>query len=810
MTYLIRTSLFAALLTFILAACNTARGPADELRLEPTGDHCDVELSNGDSIKGAIDNADPGATICLSAGEYTEPDALIIQEMHGMSLLGAGSDQVTIVREGGSYGLQVRQSDDVTLQGFTLSDADNSSFGYGLKLELSDGLHVQDVHATDNARTGIDLNTTDNAVLQDVVAIGNGGAGIAIRNSEGVNVSNAETESNSWGGLALWAPTGETLTNLEITDSTFSNEPVGIFAQHPGTFDAIHITGNSFAENAVQLVDETGVPALALEDILTENSFDRAAVVRSSSIQVPAIFSSIQDAIDAADASQTVEVLAGTYEEDLTVDVANLKLEGPNAGTPATEPRADEAVIEGLINVGANEDGVTIDGFTVEGRANLRGLEVTVSNNIFVGDGNQNGPATQSSAPDRANSFVISNNSLSNYNQALQLDGDAETSSLVVSGNHISNSARAIQTFASLHDGPVGDSEEEAGLIVDNTIVNNDEGIRLATGGFDVHRNVIDGNDGYGMRVGFTDSEGLTNATCNWWGAADGPSGYADGSGDGVIQEADEVVQFAPWSVTADAEEPCEGGLPVVTELEADPNPAPIDEDIEVDAELEGVLDITVVQYSLDGGATWEQVNTAGTEVTVKFTIDGEPEPTVLDVCVRGSYDGVTFGDAECILVAVFDPTAGFVTGGGWIESPEGAYVADPDLTGRANFGFVSRYQRGRSEPDGNTQFQFRAADLSFRSTSYDWLVISGHRAQFKGEGTINGSGDYGFLLTAIDSDLTPSTDVDKFRIKIWDRATDEIVYDNQMGKSDTGDDATELGGGSIMIHSGGGGGPNR
>lgn len=92
-------------------------------------------------------------------------------------------------------------------------------------------------------------------------------------------------------------------------------------------------------------------------------------------------------------------------------------------------------------------------------------------------------------------------------------------------------------------------------------------------------------------------------------------------------------------------------------------------------------------------------------------------------------------------------------------------------------------------------------ADLHFHSTSYQWLVIAGPKAQFKGVGTINGEGEYGFMLTAVDEALTPSRDVDLFRIKIWDRTTDEVVYDNQMGESDDGDAATAIGGGSIVIH---------
>ncbi len=145
--------------------------------------------------------------------------------------------------------------------------------------------------------------------------------------------------------------------------------------------------------------------------------------------------------------------------------------------------------------------------------------------------------------------------------------------------------------------------------------------------------------------------------------------------------------------------------------------------------------------------------------------------------------------------VVIYDPNGGFVTGGGWINSPAGAYTPDPSLTGKATFGFVSKYQKGANVPTGNTEFQFKVANLNFKSTSYQWLVIAGSKAQFKGVGTINGAGEYGFMLTAIDG--SP----DKFRIKIWDMATGEIVYDNMLGAADTDDPITAIGGGSIVIH---------
>jgi HYR domain/Galactose oxidase, central domain len=153
--------------------------------------------------------------------------------------------------------------------------------------------------------------------------------------------------------------------------------------------------------------------------------------------------------------------------------------------------------------------------------------------------------------------------------------------------------------------------------------------------------------------------------------------------------------------------------------------------------------------------------------------------------------------------VVVYDPNGGFVTGGGWINSAAGAYAANPSLTGQANFGFVSKYQKGATVPTGQTQFQFQVANLNFQSTAYQWLVISGgFKAQYKGSGTINGAGNYGFILTAIDGELKGGGGSDKFRIKIWDNATGKAVYDNQLGATDSADPTTVIAGGSIVIHS--------
>jgi len=167
----------------------------------------------------------------------------------------------------------------------------------------------------------------------------------------------------------------------------------------------------------------------------------------------------------------------------------------------------------------------------------------------------------------------------------------------------------------------------------------------------------------------------------------------------------------------------------------------------------------------------------------------------VYDLCLTVN-DGALDSEPVCTLAVVYDPSAGFVTGGGWINSPAGAYKADPNLSGQATFGFVSKYKKGAQVPTGTTQFQFDVAGFSLYSETYEWLVVnqSGTNAQFKGSGLINGTAApngsaYAFMLWA--GDGSPDT----FRIKIWweDAAGEHDVYDNGAAQA--------IGAGNIVVH---------
>ena len=174
--------------------------------------------------------------------------------------------------------------------------------------------------------------------------------------------------------------------------------------------------------------------------------------------------------------------------------------------------------------------------------------------------------------------------------------------------------------------------------------------------------------------------------------------------------------------------------------------------------------------------------------------------PGIYTVTVQVSDDDGATGSAQFLYVVVYDPAGGFVTGGGLIDSQAGAYVPDPSVAGRAQFAFISKYQKGASIPQGTTSFRFNAADFVFASTSYEWLVVSGAKATYKGRGTVNGAGDYGFLLSTVDGDSQAVPGPDRLRLKVWDRAAGTVIYDNQLGAADDAPAATTIAAGAITV----------
>lgn len=154
--------------------------------------------------------------------------------------------------------------------------------------------------------------------------------------------------------------------------------------------------------------------------------------------------------------------------------------------------------------------------------------------------------------------------------------------------------------------------------------------------------------------------------------------------------------------------------------------------------------------------------------------------------------DGDSDSEVGYGRVVVYDAAAGWVTGGGWVESAVGAYNAA--ATGsKLTFTVDARYTSATTIT-GRLDFKVSGGRLDFRSTTLDWMVISSGVARLQGRGTLNGAGDYAFEIIAVDGSST-----DAVRIRVWNATTNAVVFDSKPGAAT--DATTSLSGGSFQIH---------
>jgi hypothetical protein len=121
-------------------------------------------------------------------------------------------------------------------------------------------------------------------------------------------------------------------------------------------------------------------------------------------------------------------------------------------------------------------------------------------------------------------------------------------------------------------------------------------------------------------------------------------------------------------------------------------------------------------------------------------------------------------------------------------------------MTGQVAFGFASNYFKNATNPKGETELVFKDGGVEFNAVNYDVLVVdpTKSKATYKGLGKtiINGveQSGYAFLMVVIDG-KTPTNlnGTDRIRIKIYNKNTNAIIYDNQPGDPDDADPITPV-----------------
>jgi hypothetical protein len=207
-----------------------------------------------------------------------------------------------------------------------------------------------------------------------------------------------------------------------------------------------------------------------------------------------------------------------------------------------------------------------------------------------------------------------------------------------------------------------------------------------------------------------------------------------------------------------------------------------------------GATDFT---WALSGGGT-----IAGGQGRESVQINWGNTPGIYQLSVTYGNGLSCSEQTSARTVVVYDAGAGFVTGGGWFDSPRNPARPYMQAAGKANFNIKAKYKQG-DEVEGQTKLELKAGNLDFRSNAHDKmrLIVSGNTANYTGQGTINGKGQYGFLLAATDGKFQGRKEVDKLRMKIWDVATGKVVYDNQEGGGEAAAATAAISGGAITIH---------
>jgi len=315
-------------------------------------------------------------------------------------------------------------------------------------------------------------------------------------------------------------------------------------------------------------------------------------------------YGTIQAAIDDATAGDTINVAAGTYNEDLTVDKANLTLKSKEGKDNTTIQLVDGVGIdiqgtgnnftlgggEGhgfaiksgtsttfeiqLANApsdveisyneidttgnatmgisvgaaGASNLRVTNNTFVAEdGDGSIWGpklVNVTISNNTFTGPTSPaSGYAVELAGVTATSPSIISANTITSYSMGIAIFNGEGTSDLTISNNTISECNVGIRIG---QYSPSTNGDMTTVSITGNTLKDNTTGLRIDDGAnvkasqFTVHLNNFEGNT-TGLDNQHTTE--VVNAEDNWWGDDSGPSGEGTGTGDAVSTNVD----YDPW-----------------------------------------------------------------------------------------------------------------------------------------------------------------------------------------------------------------------------------------------------------------------
>ena len=139
-------------------------------------------------------------------------------------------------------------------------------------------------------------------------------------------------------------------------------------------------------------------------------------------------------------------------------------------------------------------------------------------------------------------------------------------------------------------------------------------------------------------------------------------------------------------------------------------------------------------------------------------------------------------------VLVVYDASAGRVTAGGYVIAPTAG-------ASKLHMNIDVRYDG--STPVGTFNLHGSTALADLTASAFEYLVITSNSATFKGTGTLSDGTAVGFLVREL-SDGRGKGDL--LRIKVWNAATGDVLYDTNPGAADLAAPTVSLKG-SFTVH---------
>ncbi|MFT4244567.1 MAG: NosD domain-containing protein, partial [Candidatus Woesearchaeota archaeon] len=369
------------------------------------------------SIQAAINAAQDGDTIFVGAGVYEE-NLNIPNNLNNLKLLGS------------NYGISSNstRNQETIIKGYLRTGSGQSNWPNNFTFDgfslLSNGdraiiFRIQgDVNIKNNI---IDQNESGQNQLY---AIG------FVAHSAGTNLLNLNFENNtlrnSRNGLYVdYTPTKGNIENNifeNIGSNPSFNEGSAIFSRshinsingnifnntgrginfHPNHNTSTTVIDNLFEETNIYVRDNSGL--IDLSSTFSNNQFAEQSIILDGNSIVPttlvsiynidtnAGYSSIQNAINAANEGETILVEEGIYEETIDINVNNLTLISSSGAELTTIIGGSASSSASSATVRITTNNIILDGFTIDNLNNQAGsisggnnaANVTIQNNIIT------------------------------------------------------------------------------------------------------------------------------------------------------------------------------------------------------------------------------------------------------------------------------------------------------------------------------------------------------------------------------------------------------------------------------------------